>query len=171
MISEERKKVIEEYGKKLLAERKNRLLITEEDIKEVPLSSQERKYKTEAIYIGDKTAYPISKYEYEFENIKLEVESTANDSLVVKQELITSDDLPMSETTRNESVVERVQDATNEITIKYDPLVDDNNESGQEICVDKEGEKIKILGKALTTIYLELNIEIPCDLKKLLDRF
>jgi ATP-dependent helicase YprA (DUF1998 family)/rubrerythrin len=58
--------------------------IAEEDIKEVPLSSQERKYKTEAIYIGDKTAYPISKYEYEFENIKLEVESTANDSLVVK---------------------------------------------------------------------------------------
>ncbi|MDD3960511.1 MAG: DEAD/DEAH box helicase [Bacteroidales bacterium] len=58
--------------------------IAEEEIKDVPLSSQERKYKTEAIYIGDKTAYPISKYEYEFENIKLEVESTANDSLVVK---------------------------------------------------------------------------------------
>ncbi|HZK69745.1 MAG TPA: Zn-binding domain-containing protein, partial [Paludibacter sp.] len=58
--------------------------IAEEDVKDVPLSSQERKYKTEAIYIGDKTAYPISKYDYEFENIKLEVESTANDSLVVK---------------------------------------------------------------------------------------
>jgi ATP-dependent helicase YprA (DUF1998 family) len=58
--------------------------IAEEEIKDVPLSSQERKYKTEAIYIGDKTAYPISKYEYECENIKLEVESTANDSLVVK---------------------------------------------------------------------------------------
>ena len=58
--------------------------IAEEDIKDVPLSSQERKYKTEAIYIGDKTAYPISKYKYELKNIKLEVESTANDSLVVK---------------------------------------------------------------------------------------
>ena len=58
--------------------------IAEEVIKVVPLSSQERKYKTEAIYIGDKDAYPISKYEYEFENIKIEVESTANDSLVVK---------------------------------------------------------------------------------------
>jgi ATP-dependent helicase YprA (DUF1998 family)/rubrerythrin len=58
--------------------------IAEEVVKDVPLSSQERKYKTEAIYIGDKTAYPISKYNYEFENIKLEVESTANDSLVVK---------------------------------------------------------------------------------------
>jgi ATP-dependent helicase YprA (DUF1998 family) len=58
--------------------------IAEEEIKDVPLSSQERKYKTEAIYIGDKTAYPISKYEYKFQNIKLEVESTSNDSLVVK---------------------------------------------------------------------------------------
>lgn len=58
--------------------------IAEDDVQAVPLSSQERKYKTEAIYIGDKTAFPISKYDYEFENIKLEVESTANDSLVVK---------------------------------------------------------------------------------------
>jgi ATP-dependent helicase YprA (DUF1998 family) len=58
--------------------------VAEEEVKEVPLSSQERKYKTEAIYIGDKTASPISKYEYEFSNIRLEVESTANDSLVVK---------------------------------------------------------------------------------------
>ena len=58
--------------------------IAEEEIKDVPLSSQERKYKTEAIYIGDKTAYPINKYEYVFKDIKLEVESTANDSLVVK---------------------------------------------------------------------------------------
>ena len=58
--------------------------IAEEDVEVVPLSSQERKYKTEAIYIGDKLAFPISKYDYEFEAIKLEVESTANDSLVVK---------------------------------------------------------------------------------------
>lgn len=58
--------------------------IAEEDVKDVPLSSQERKYKTEAIYIGDKLAFPISKYEFEIENIKLEVESTSNDSLVVK---------------------------------------------------------------------------------------
>lgn len=58
--------------------------ITEEEVKAVPLTSQERKYKTEAIYIGDKTAFPISKYDYEVENIRLEVESTANDSLVVK---------------------------------------------------------------------------------------
>jgi ATP-dependent helicase YprA (DUF1998 family)/rubrerythrin len=58
--------------------------VAEEEVKDVPLTSQERKYKTEAIYIGDKTAFPISKYNYELNNIKLEVESTANDSLVVK---------------------------------------------------------------------------------------
>ena len=58
--------------------------VAEEDVKDVPLSSQERKYKTEAIYIGDPMAFPINKYEFEIENIKLEVESTANDSLVVK---------------------------------------------------------------------------------------
>lgn len=58
--------------------------IAEEDVKEVPLSSQEKKYKTEAIYIGDKAAYPINRYKFEFEHIKLDVESTANDSLVVK---------------------------------------------------------------------------------------
>lgn len=58
--------------------------IAEEEVKNVPLSSQERKYKTEAIYIGDKNAYPINKYNYQFDNVRLEVESTANDSLVVK---------------------------------------------------------------------------------------
>lgn len=58
--------------------------IAEEDVKDVPFSSQERKYKTEAIYIGDPMAFPINKYEFEIKNIKLEVESTANDSLVVK---------------------------------------------------------------------------------------
>lgn len=58
--------------------------VAEEDVKDVPLKSQERKYKTEAIYIGDKHAFPISKYEFEINNIKVEVESTANDSLVAK---------------------------------------------------------------------------------------
>ena len=58
--------------------------IAEEQPKPVPLTSQERKYKTEAIYIGDKDAYPINKYNYQFDTVKLEVESTANDSLVIK---------------------------------------------------------------------------------------
>lgn len=58
--------------------------IAEEDVKEVPLTSQERKYKTEAIYIGDPNAFPISTYHYDYNGIGVDVESTANDSLVVK---------------------------------------------------------------------------------------
>jgi ATP-dependent helicase YprA (DUF1998 family) len=58
--------------------------IAEEKVKDVPLSSQERKYKTEAIYIGDPTAYPISKYRYNLNDTIIEIESTANDSLIVK---------------------------------------------------------------------------------------
>jgi hypothetical protein len=58
--------------------------ISEKEIKEVPLSSQERKYKTEAIYIGDKNAYPVASYDYIYNKINIKVESTSNDSLVVK---------------------------------------------------------------------------------------
>lgn len=58
--------------------------IAEQDVMPVPLTSQERKYRTEAIYIGDKDAYPISTYSHEFGNIKVNVQSTTNDSLVVK---------------------------------------------------------------------------------------
>jgi hypothetical protein len=58
--------------------------IAEKEIKEVPLSSQERKYKTEAIYIGDKNAYPVAKFDYLFNKMKISIESTSNDSLVVK---------------------------------------------------------------------------------------
>lgn len=58
--------------------------IAERDSKPVPLSSQERKYKTEAIFIGDKDAYPIENYTYQFGKTKIQVESTGNDSLVVK---------------------------------------------------------------------------------------
>lgn len=58
--------------------------IAEQDVKPVPLTAQERKYKTEAIYIGDKDAYPISTYSYLLGNVKVNVQSTTNDSLVVK---------------------------------------------------------------------------------------
>ncbi|MDR3293476.1 MAG: DUF1998 domain-containing protein [Clostridiales bacterium] len=58
--------------------------VAEKDVQPVPLSSQDRKYKTEAIYIGDKNAYPIEKYKYMLGKVDIEVESTANDSLVVK---------------------------------------------------------------------------------------
>ncbi len=58
--------------------------IAEENVKPVPLTAQERKYKTEAIYIGDKEAYPINTYTYILDNVKVNVQSTANDSLVVR---------------------------------------------------------------------------------------
>lgn len=58
--------------------------IAEKDSKPVPLSSQERKYKTEAIYIGDTEACQNEKYTYQFGKTKIIVESTSNDSLVVK---------------------------------------------------------------------------------------
>ena len=58
--------------------------IAEQDVKPVPLTAQERKYRTEAIYIGDKDAYPISTYSYIFGKIKVNVQSTTNDSLVVR---------------------------------------------------------------------------------------
>lgn len=58
--------------------------IAEQDVKPVPVTAQERKYKTEAIYIGDKDAYPISTYSYKLGDIKVTIQSTANDSLVVK---------------------------------------------------------------------------------------
>lgn len=58
--------------------------IAEDTVKEVPLSSQERKYKTEAIYIGDKAAHTINKYSYKLDSVDVHIESTANDSLVIK---------------------------------------------------------------------------------------
>lgn len=58
--------------------------IAEQEVKPVPLTAQERKYRTEAIYIGDKDAYPIKTYSYELGNVKVNVQSTTNDSLVVK---------------------------------------------------------------------------------------
>ena len=57
--------------------------IAEKDIKPVPLTSQERKYRTEAIYIGDKDSELIDTFEYEFNGHTIIVQSTANDSLVV----------------------------------------------------------------------------------------
>jgi len=58
--------------------------IAEKEIKDVPLTSQERKYKTEAIYIGDKNAQQIKEHDYIFNDIEIKVESTSEDSLVVK---------------------------------------------------------------------------------------
>lgn len=57
--------------------------IAEQDVKPVPLTSQEKKYKTEALYIGDKEANRLKPYEYSLNGTDVEVESTTNDSLVV----------------------------------------------------------------------------------------
>ncbi len=57
--------------------------IAEQDVKPVPLTSQEKKYKTEALYIGDKESNTLNVYKYSFNRIDVEVESTTNDSLVV----------------------------------------------------------------------------------------
>ena len=58
--------------------------IAEQNVKPVPVTAQERKYKTEAIYIGDKNAYPISTYTYKLGDVEVTIQSTANDSLVVR---------------------------------------------------------------------------------------
>ena len=58
--------------------------IAEQEVRPVPLSSQERKYKTEDIYIGDKEALRICEYEYDCNGIGVKIESTSNDSLVVR---------------------------------------------------------------------------------------
>lgn len=58
--------------------------ITEEEVKKVPLHAQERKYKTEAIYIGDKNAKVIDQFDYDVNGIGIHISSTTNDSLVVK---------------------------------------------------------------------------------------
>lgn len=58
--------------------------VTERETKEVPLSKQEKNYKSEDYYIGNKGARTIDKFEFKFNGIKILVESTTNDSLLVK---------------------------------------------------------------------------------------
>ena len=58
--------------------------VTERNTKEVPLSKQEKNYKSEDCYIGNKESKTIDKFEFKFNGIKILVESTTNDSLLVK---------------------------------------------------------------------------------------
>mgnify|MGYP005758304317 CR=1 FL=1 len=58
--------------------------IAEYEVKSVPQTTQERKYRTEAVYIGDKNAYPINTYSYHLGKVRVNVQSTTNDSLVVR---------------------------------------------------------------------------------------
>ena len=58
--------------------------VTERDPKEVPLSRQAKNYKSEDIYIGNTEAKRIDKFRFRFNGIDVEIESTTNDSLMVK---------------------------------------------------------------------------------------
>ena len=58
--------------------------VTEREAKEVPLSRQAKNYKSEDIYIGNTEAKRIDKFRFRFNGIDIEIESTTNDSLMVK---------------------------------------------------------------------------------------
>jgi len=58
--------------------------VTERTVKEVPMTRQEKNYRSEDYYIGNVSAKTIEKYFYIFNGIQLKVESTTNDSLLVK---------------------------------------------------------------------------------------
>lgn len=57
---------------------------TEIKVKDVPMTRQEKNYKTEDIYIGNTEAKKINSIKFKINNIEIEIESTTNDSLLVK---------------------------------------------------------------------------------------
>ena len=58
--------------------------MTERQDKDVPMTRQEKNYRSDDYYIGNKAAKTIDKYAFTFNGIKIIVESTTNDSLLVK---------------------------------------------------------------------------------------
>lgn len=58
--------------------------VTEKEAKEVPLTKQEKNYRSEDFYIGNTESKTINKYLFKFNNITITLESTTNDSLIVK---------------------------------------------------------------------------------------
>lgn len=58
--------------------------VTERIAKEVPMSRQEKNYKTDDFYIGNTESKTIDKFSFKFNGIEVDVESTINDSLMVK---------------------------------------------------------------------------------------
>ena len=58
--------------------------VAEKESKDVPLTRQEKNYRSEDYYIGDKGSKTINKYKFFFNDVEVIVESTTNDSLLVK---------------------------------------------------------------------------------------
>ena len=58
--------------------------VTERKDKDVPMTKQEKNYRSEDYYIGNTSAKTIDKYYFSFNGIGIKVESTTNDSLMVK---------------------------------------------------------------------------------------
>ncbi len=58
--------------------------VAERQDKDVPMTRQEKNYRSEDYYIGNVAARTIDKHRYLFNSIEIQVESTTNDSLMVK---------------------------------------------------------------------------------------
>ncbi|MCH5323867.1 MAG: DEAD/DEAH box helicase [Eubacterium sp.] len=58
--------------------------VAERQDKDVPMTRQEKNYRSEDYYIGNVSAKTIDKHKYLFNSIEVQVESTTNDSLMVK---------------------------------------------------------------------------------------
>lgn len=58
--------------------------VTERETKEVPLSKQEKNYRSDDYYIGNTESKTIDKYSFKFNKTIVTLESTTNDSLMVK---------------------------------------------------------------------------------------
>lgn len=58
--------------------------VAERQDKDVPMTRQEKNYRSEDYYIGNISARTIDKHRYLFNSIEVKVESTTNDSLMVK---------------------------------------------------------------------------------------
>lgn len=58
--------------------------VAERKDKDVPMTKQEKNYRSEDYYIGNTAAKTIEKYYFTFNGIKVKLESTTNDSLLVR---------------------------------------------------------------------------------------
>lgn len=58
--------------------------ISESKDKDVPLSRQEKNYRSDDYYVGNTQSKTIGKSKFKFNGVKVTVESTTNDSLLVK---------------------------------------------------------------------------------------